>query len=114
MNDCIFCKVVAGEIPSTKVYEDDVVYAFRDISPQAPAHVLIIPKGHVAASMAEITPKNSAIIAHIFEAAAVIARELGLERGFRVVSNCGPDARQSVHHIHFHLLGGEQLSPFMG
>lgn len=110
MSDCLFCKIVAGEIHSAKVYEDEIVYAFRDISPQAPEHVLIIPKEHIAASVAEITSDNSAIVAHIFEVAAVISRELGLQNGFRMVSNCGPDAGQTVPHIHFHLLGGEQLS----
>ena len=106
---CIFCKIIAGEIPSTKVYEDEMVYVFRDINPQAPTHILVIPKEHIA-SVAEITPANSGLVAHIFEVIAQIAKEEGLENGYRVVSNCGPDARQSVHHLHFHILGGKQLS----
>ena len=109
---CIFCKIIAGEIPSTKVYEDETVFAFRDINPQAPTHILVIPKEHIA-SVAEITPENSGLIAHIFEAIAAIAQNEGLEKGYRVVSNCGPDARQSVHHLHFHILGGKELSEQM-
>ena len=109
---CIFCKIIAGEIPSTKVYEDEMVYVFRDINPQAPTHILVIPKEHIA-SVAEITPANSGLVAHIFEVIAQIAKEEGLENGYRVVSNCGPDARQSVHHLHFHILGGKELSEQM-
>lgn len=107
--DCLFCKIAAGEIPSNKVYEDDTVYAFHDIAPQAPVHVLIIPKQHVASSCAEITSENSAVIAHIFEVAAVIANDLGLDDGYRVVNNCGKAAGQTVPHLHFHLLGGKEL-----
>ena len=107
--DCIFCKIVAGEIPSTKVYEDETVFAFRDINPQAPTHILVIPKTHIG-SVAEISAENSAVVAHIFEVIAQIAAEEGLENGYRVVSNCGQDAGQTVHHLHFHILGGQQLS----
>ena len=109
MNDCLFCKIVAGLIPSTKVYEDETVLAFRDIAPMAPTHILVIPKTHIA-SVAEVTAENSGVVAHIFEVIAKIAKDEGLEEGFRVVSNCGPHAGQTVHHLHFHILGGKQLS----
>ena len=109
MNDCLFCKIVAGVIPSTKVYEDETVLAFRDIAPMAPTHILVIPKTHIA-SVAEVTAENSGVVAHIFEVIAKIAKDDGLEEGFRVVSNCGPHAGQTVHHLHFHILGGKQLS----
>ena len=109
MEDCLFCRIAAGEIPSTKVYEDDLVYAFRDIAPVAPVHVLIIPKEHVMSSLNDITDENSAIIAHIFKVAAKIAAELGLDAGYRVVNNCGEDAGQTVKHLHFHLIGGKKL-----
>ena len=107
--DCIFCKIAAGEIPSTKVYEDEQVLAFRDIAPMAPSHILVIPKKHIA-SVAEISGENSAVIAHIFEVIAKIAKDEGLDNGYRVVSNCGAHAGQTVHHLHFHILGGKQLS----
>jgi len=107
--DCLFCKIVAGEIPSTKVYEDDLIFAFRDIAPQAPTHILVIPKAHMA-SVNAVTPENSAVVAHIFEVIPQIAAAEGLENGYRVVSNCGADAGQTVHHLHFHILGGKQLS----
>lgn len=109
MSDCLFCKIVAGDIPSTKVYEDETVFAFRDIAPQAKTHILVIPKEHIA-SVAEINEKNSAVVSHIFEVIARIAKEEGLTGGYRVVSNCGDDAGQTVHHLHFHILGGEKLS----
>ena len=109
MNDCLFCKIVAGVIPSTKVYEDETVLAFRDIAPMAPTHILVIPKTHIA-SVAEVTAENSGVVAHIFEVIAKIAKDEGLDEGFRVVSNCGPHAGQTVHHLHFHILGGQQLS----
>ncbi len=109
MSDCLFCKIIAGEIPSTKVYEDELVLAFRDIAPQAPSHILVIPKVHIA-SVAEIDEKNSAVVSHIFEVIARIAREEGLTGGYRVVSNCGDDAGQTVHHLHFHILGGKKLN----
>ena len=108
MADCIFCKIAAGEIPSTKVYEDETVLAFRDLDPQAPTHVQIIPKEQIA-SAADITPENSAVVAHIFEVAAKLSVELGLEKGFRIVSNCGEDGMQSVQHLHFHMLGGKKM-----
>ncbi len=108
MSDCIFCKIIAGEIPSKKVYEDESVYAFYDIAPQAKTHILVIPKEHIA-SVAEISESNSSIVAHIFETIANIARKEGLCGGYRVVSNCGDDAGQTVHHLHFHILGGEPL-----
>jgi len=106
--DCIFCKIVAGEIPSTKVYEDDTVLAFKDLNPTAPVHILVIPKTHIA-SAADIDESNSAVIAHIFEVAAVIAKEQGLDDGFRIVNNCGELGGQTVKHLHFHLLGGRKF-----
>ena len=106
--DCLFCKIAAGEIPSTKVYEDDAVYAFLDIDPQAPFHAVFIPKQHIV-SAGEITPENSAIVARIFEAIAKVAKREGLDNGFRVVTNCGEDAGQSVPHLHFHLLAKRNL-----
>ena len=109
MENCLFCKIAAGVIPSTKVYEDELVYAFRDIAPQAPTHILVIPKAHIA-SCNGITAENSAVVAHIFEVIPQIAREEGLEKGYRVVSNCGADAGQTVHHLHVHILGGKQLA----
>ncbi len=109
MSDCLFCKIIAGEIPSTKVYEDEVVLAFRDIAPQAPTHILVIPKEHIA-SVAEINEKNSAVVSHIFEVIAKIAKDEKLDGGYRVVSNCGDDAGQTVHHLHFHILGGKKLN----
>ena len=106
---CLFCKIVAGEIPSTKVYEDESVLAFRDIAPQAPTHILVIPKAHIG-SVAEVTGENSAVVAHIFEVIAKVAEAEGLTDGYRVVSNCGDHAGQTVHHLHFHILGGRQLA----
>ncbi len=108
MNDCLFCKIITGEIPSTKIYEDESVYAFADIEPQAPFHAIIVPKEHIA-SAAEITADNSHYIAKIFEAAAKIAAQENLENGFRVVNNCGEDGGQTVGHIHFHLLARRNL-----
>ena len=109
MSDCLFCKIIAGEIPSTKVYEDNLVYAFRDIQPQAPVHVLVIPKTHIT-SVNDITAENSSVVAHIFEVIPQIAKTEGLTGGYRVVSNCGDDAGQTVHHLHFHILGGKALN----
>lgn len=109
MDDCLFCKIIKGEIPSNKVYEDDLVFAFRDIEPQAPTHILIIPKAHIK-SAAEITPENSAVVAHIFEVAAIIAKQEGLDDGFRIVNNCGDSAGQTVKHLHFHLMGGREFT----
>lgn len=109
MSDCLFCKIVAGEIPSTKVYEDETVLAFRDIAPQAPTHILVIPKVHIS-GVCDITAENSGVVAHIFEVIPQIARAEGLANGYRVVSNCGPDAGQTVPHLHFHILGGKALA----
>ena len=109
---CIFCKIAAGEIPSKKAYEDDLCLAFYDIQPQAPVHILVVPKEHIA-SVDEITPENSAVVAHIFEMIPKIAAQAGLTNGYRVISNCGDDACQSVHHLHFHILGGAQLADKM-
>ena len=109
MNDCLFCRIIAGEIPSTKVYEDENVYAFRDINPQAPVHILVVPKQHIACA-ADITAENSAVVAHVFESIAKIAREEGLDSGYRIINNCGEDGGQTVMHLHFHLIGGEKLS----
>lgn len=103
--DCLFCKIINGEIPCTKVYEDETVFAFRDIEPQAPTHILIVPKEHIQ-SAAEINESNSAVVAHIFEVASKLAKEEGLEDGYRIVNNCGDIAGQSVKHLHFHLMGG--------
>ena len=109
MENCLFCKIVNGVIPSTKVYEDETVLAFRDIAPMAPTHILVIPKTHIP-SVDGITAENSAVVAHIFEVIPQIAKAEGLENGYRVVSNCGADAGQTVHHLHFHILGGRQLT----
>ena len=114
MSDCLFCKIIAGEIPSTKIYEDESVYAFKDINPLAPVHILIVPKNHISGA-SEITAENSAVISKIFEAAAKIAKEQGIsDDGFRIVTNCGENGCQSVGHLHFHLLGGKKLSVSMG
>ena len=112
MSNCLFCKIIAGEIPSTKVYEDDTILAFRDINPQAPTHILVIPKVHIG-SVAEVAAENSAIVAHIFEVIPKIAQAEGLTGGFRVVANCGSDAGQTVGHLHFHILGGAVLNTQM-
>ena len=109
MENCLFCKIVAGTIPSTKVYEDDSILAFRDINPQAPVHVLVIPKVHIQDTDG-VTAENSAVIAHIFEVIPQIAKAEGLANGYRVISNCGPDSGQMVPHLHFHILGGRQLT----
>jgi len=107
--DCLFCKIAAGEIPSTKVYEDDLVYAFRDIEPQAPVHILIIPKQHIF-SVNEINDENCAIVGHIFKVAAEIAKNEGVaEDGYRIVSNIGENGGQTVKHLHYHMLGGRSL-----
>ena len=106
--DCLFCKIIAGEIPSTKVYEDDAVYAFRDINPMAPVHVLVVPKAHICCTNA-VNESNSASVARIFEAIPKIAQSEGLANGYRVITNCGEDACQTVKHLHFHILGGKKL-----
>lgn len=109
MNDCIFCKISKGEIPSKKVYEDDKVFVFHDINPEAPVHVLVIPKEHIA-SANNIDETNSDIMAHIFLVIHKIVRELGIaEDGYRIVNNCGEDGGQTVNHLHFHILGGRSL-----
>ncbi len=113
MNDCLFCKIIAGEIPCTKVYEDDYVFAFRDINPMAPVHVLVMPKEHICCAD-KIDESNSALIAKVFEAIGKIAKAEGLTNGYRVVNNCGEDGGQTVKHIHFHLLGGKTLGVEMG
>ena len=109
MENCLFCKIVAGAIPATKVYEDEKVLAFRDIAPQAPTHILVIPKIHIP-SVDGVTAENCEVVAHIFAVIPKIAKEEGLTNGYRVVSNCGADAGQTVPHLHFHILGGKQLT----
>ena len=111
--NCIFCKIIAGEIPSSKAYEDEYCYAFYDINPQAPTHILVIPKLHVP-SMDGINAENSVYVAKIFEVIPKIAAEAGLANGYRVISNCGEDACQTVKHLHFHILGGCRLPENMG
>ena len=106
--DCLFCKIAAGEIPSTKIYENDKVYAFADIDPKAPFHAIIIPREHIA-SAAEINAGNQELIADVFEAVSISAKQENLEKGFRVVNNCGEDGGQTVGHIHFHLLARRNL-----
>lgn len=108
MSDCLFCNIAAGEIPSNKVYEDELCCAFYDIDPQAPTHFLVIPKAHIA-SAAEITQENSAVAAHIFQIIAMVTKQLGLE-SYRIVSNIGEQAGQTVHHLHFHVLAGRDMT----
>lgn len=110
--DCVFCKIADGEIPSNKVYEDESVVAFYDLAPQAPTHVLVIPKEHIESCNC-VNSDNSSVIAHIFEVIPKIAASLKLDGGYRVVSNCGPDACQSVKHLHFHVLGGKLMADKM-
>lgn len=111
MSDCLFCKIIAGEVPSTKVYEDDQCYAFYDIAPMAPTHFLVIPKVHLA-SVAEVTEETAPVIGHIYAVIAKLAKELGFAEGYRVVTNVGELAGQTVRHIHFHVLSGKTLGPF--
>ncbi|MBQ1371484.1 MAG: histidine triad nucleotide-binding protein [Oscillospiraceae bacterium] len=111
MNDCLFCKIIAGEIPSKKVYEDEICYAFYDISPLAPTHFLVVPKKHLA-SAAEISEADAPLVGHIYAVIARLAKELGFAEGFRVVTNCGAIAGQTVHHLHFHVLAGKELGAF--
>lgn len=106
--DCLFCKIIAGEIPSNKVYEDETMLAFHDINPEAPVHVLVIPKTHIP-SMDGVNEENSSFVAKIFEKIPHIAKLAGITNGYRVISNCGEDAAQSVMHLHFHILGGTRL-----
>lgn len=108
MSDCLFCKIAAGQIPSSKVYEDELCYAFYDIAPQAPTHFLVIPKAHIG-SVSEVDGDNSTVVAHIFEVIAKVTAELGLS-SYRVVSNIGEQAGQSVFHLHFHVLGGRDMT----
>ena len=108
MSDCLFCKIIEGVIPSAKVFEDEYVYAFRDIAPMAPVHVLVVPKVHIA-STDGVNAENSAYVARIFEAIPKIAAAEGLTNGYRVITNCGEDACQTVKHLHFHILGGKKL-----
>ena len=109
MDDCVFCKIIDGSIPSKKVYEDDQILAFYDLEPQAPVHVLVIPKQHICCADA-VDESNAGVIAHIFTKIPEIAKSLGLTNGYRIVNNCGNDGCQSVKHMHFHILGGTQLS----
>lgn len=106
--DCLFCKIAAGEIPSKKIYEDEQIYVFEDIAPIAPIHYLFIPKTHISGA-SEISSENSAVVAHIFEKAAGVAAEKGISDGFRIITNCGENAGQSVKHLHFHLVAGRKL-----
>ena len=111
--DCIFCKIIAGDIPSKKAYEDEYMLAFHDIAPQAPVHILVIPKTHIP-SVDGINTENSAVVAKIFETIPKIAAEAGLTNGYRVITNCGDDACQTVKHLHFHIMGGKKLPENMG
>lgn len=112
MTDCLFCKIIAGEIPSNKVYEDDICFAFRDINPQMPVHILVVPRAHTA-NIADAARLPDDVLAGLIRAIGKIARAEGLDNGFRVISNCGPDACQSVPHLHFHILGGGAMSEKM-
>ncbi|MEE1116578.1 MAG: histidine triad nucleotide-binding protein [Clostridia bacterium] len=111
--DCLFCKIISGDIPSSKVYEDEWVYSFKDINPQTPVHILVIPKEHICC-IDEVNSSNSSYVARIFEAIPKIAAEAGLTNGYRVISNCGDDACQTVKHLHFHIMGGRKLPENMG
>ena len=109
MDGCLFCRIISGEIPSTKVYEDEKILAFRDIAPMAPVHILVIPKEHIG-GVDEVCEANCDIVGYIFSHIAEIARSEGLDGGYRVVSNIGEDGGQTVRHLHFHILGGKKLS----
>ena len=111
MSDCLFCKIIAGEIPSKKVYEDELCFAFYDIAPMAPTHFLVVPKQHLA-SAAEIDETSAPIVGHIYAVIARLAKELGFAEGFRVVTNVGAIAGQTVHHLHFHVLAGREMGLF--
>ena len=111
--DCLFCKIISGDIPSAKVYEDDMCFAFKDINPQTPVHILVIPKLHIA-SADGVNAENSKYVARIFEVIPQIAAAQGLANGYRIVSNCGDDACQSVKHLHFHIMGGTAMTDRMG
>lgn len=108
VQNCLFCKIIAGEIPSQVVYQDDRVFAFKDIAPVAPVHVLIIPKKHIS-TLEDLNPEDAEIMGHILVTASKLARELGLEKGYRVVSNCKEEGGQTVYHVHFHLIGGRKM-----
>ncbi len=111
--DCIFCKIIEGTIPSNKAYEDEYMLAFHDINPQTPVHILVIPKEHIP-SADGVNAENSAVVAKIFEAIPKIAAAAGLKNGYRVITNCGDDACQTVKHLHFHIMGGKKLPENMG
>ena len=111
MNDCIFCKIIAGEIPSKKLYEDELCYAFYDIQPLAPQHFLVVPKEHLSGAN-KVNEENGALVGHIFAVITKLTAVLGFSDGYRVVTNCGADAGQTVPHLHFHVLGGKQLGSF--
>ena len=113
MTDCLFCKIIKGEIPSSCVYEDEYVFAFKDINPQAPVHVLVVPKTHICCADM-ISADNSIEVARVFEAIPKVAKLMGLTNGYRIINNCGDDACQTVKHIHFHVLGGKKLPENMG
>ena len=108
MSNCVFCKIAAGDIPSKKVYEDDLCYAFYDIDPRAPIHFLVIPKEHIG-SVSDVSRENSAVVAHIFEVISKVTKEMGID-SYRVVSNIGAQAGQSVFHLHFHVLSGRDMT----
>lgn len=112
MADCLFCKIIEGEIPSTKVYEDDLCYAFLDVAPQAPVHMLVVPKVHIS-STNELTEENASVVAHIFTVIPKLAQENGLKNGYRIINNVGEDGGQTVKHLHFHVLGGANLGDQM-
>ena len=108
MENCLFCKIINGEIPSEKVYEDEEILAFKDIHPKAPVHILVIPKKHISSAM-EIEEQDEALIGKMFIVIKKLAKEFGLENGYRIVNNCGSDGGQEVMHLHFHLLAGKKL-----
>ena len=114
MPDCIFCKIVSGGLPSTQVYSDDKIIVFKDIHPSAPVHLLAIPREHIASSAAGLTAENAGTVGHIFAVIAENHKSWSLENGFRVITNSGTDGKQSVPHLHFHILGGRELSMGMG
>ena len=112
-DNCIFCKIIKGDIPSTKVYEDDLCYAFRDINPQAPTHILVVPKTHIS-SCNDVNESNEAVVGHIYSAIARIAEQEGISKtGYRIITNCGKDAGQTVFHLHFHILAGKPMGEGM-
>lgn len=106
--DCIFCEIIKGNIPSNKVYEDEYVTAFKDLNPQAPVHILIVPKKHIACAN-DLVVDDCELVGHVFLAAKEIAKKLGLQSGYRIINNCGKDAGQTVLHLHFHMLGGADM-----